>query len=662
MAKFFEMALEAIGRGLVVIPLEPKSKAAIEANWQEKGYDTPDEIAKLADQNPDYNCGVLCSKDSTWILDIDHTGWFADTFPSDLRDTLKTFAVLTGGGGWQYHFLQNDLSRSRLSNKSIKNPDKIKYTRSDGTLRPTVADILFDRKQGLYAGSIHPNGKEYKIASPLPLVCADELLITWICRQLEKSQVSQGTVAATASPFRTMPGVDVEAMFVAAGLKFDRFEGDGKIHFNYHEKMGKCLVRGKSHEPANPRQSAFTWDPKQGQLYHSCFSASCEPGIKNTKYALAQLGIDWKKIFVTDGITNYEAVSLDTVKEVVQEYLWPEYLPVNTLVLFSGASSEGKSPVTLDLISRVSNGSNWPDGSINTHGPRKCLLLSAEDDMASVIIPRLRVMEANISNIYMARATVTKNLEDIEKAVTLDTDLPEMRDMMRSIQGLSLVVIDPITNYLGRVKMNAEDEVRTILMPLATIAHELNVCIAMVGHINKREKGTSPLDRVMGARAFAGVSRKVFMFGPDPDGDDKFQHIMAPGRGAAIPTLKYYTEAVDRTIEGKTVKVVRVVWNGVSEATTEDAVDPVSNKDKTEIKEAAKCLRDFLKPGQKSIEEVYQHCGEQGYMLQPTGGGPGLNTSRLRRKAGVLTKKESKKSYWYIPAAKAEAEQDDIRF
>jgi len=141
-------------------------------------------------------------------------------------------------------------------------------------------------------------------------------------------------------------------------------------------------------------------------------------------------------------------------------------------------------------------------------------------------------------------------------------------------------VIDPITNYLGGAKMNAEEDVRALLTPLASLAAELGIVVITVGHFNRRDKGTDPLHRMMGAAAFSGVARADYAFGPDPDEKSKYCHVMSVVRscGGEGDALRYRTEIVTENCpDSFSTDIVRVVWTGKSDATAEEVVDSASS-------------------------------------------------------------------------------------
>jgi hypothetical protein len=138
------------------------------------------------------------------------------------------------------------------------------------------------------------------------------------------------------------------------------------------------------------------------------------------------------------------------IRKEHREWLWPGYLGRNKVVHFGGASTEGKSPVTLDIAARVSAGLSWPDGAANTLGPKGVILLAAEDDWSDTIVPRLERAGADLNNVYK----FSVKQKTVELTPSLDSDCQRLEKQLAQIGNVALIVIDPITNYLGSKSMN----------------------------------------------------------------------------------------------------------------------------------------------------------------------------------------------------------------
>jgi hypothetical protein len=175
----------------------------------------------------------------------------------------------------------------------------------------------------------------------------------------------------------------------------------------------------------------------------------------------------------------------------------------------------------------------------------------------------------------------------------------------------------------------------------------LRVSVITVGHLNRRERGTEAKSRIMGAAAFYGVARFVYLFGPDDDSDDKFAHVMAQDRGCGAQSIRYRTEVIDQTWDGATSKVVRVVWGGKCEADAQSTVDPLSASEKTQITEDACFLEAFLKAGAKPAQAVEQ-AHKAAFARECS------NWTRVRKRARVKSRQVKGQGKgagweWYLP-------------
>src|SRR5690606_37673832 len=85
------------------------------------------------------------------------------------------------------------------------------------------------------------------------------------------------------------------------------------------------------------------------------------------------------------------------------DWLWPGKIPAGCITLLVGRPKEGKSFATIDIAARVTTGSPWPDGSGNAP-TGSVILVTAEDDPARVIRPRLDAHQADCSKVHLLSA------------------------------------------------------------------------------------------------------------------------------------------------------------------------------------------------------------------------------------------------------------------
>jgi putative DNA primase/helicase len=196
-------------------------------------------------------------------------------------------------------------------------------------------------------------------------------------------------------------------------------------------------------------------------------------------------------------------------------WLWNLRIPRGKLTIFAGDPGKGKSLVTVDVAARLSRGIPFPDGASTSVAD--ALFLSAEDDAADTIRPRLDAAEADVSHVHRV-TSVRVTLPDGatgESFFNLERDLEKLDEAIGKIPAIQLLVIDPVSAYMGRVDTHRDAETRRVLAPLADFASRRRVAVIGVMHLNKGE--TSALLRVSGSIAFVAAARVVWGFGEDPD-------------------------------------------------------------------------------------------------------------------------------------------------
>jgi hypothetical protein len=148
---------------------------------------------------------------------------------------------------------------------------------------------------------------------------------------------------------------------------------------------------------------------------------------------------------------------------------------------------------------------------------------------------------------------------------------------------------------------------------------------------------------MMGAAAFSGVARAVSAFGPDPEEESKYCHVMTVVRGCGGDgsALRYRTELVEEHCpDSFPTEIIKVVWTGKSNATAEDSVDPLSAKEKSQLTEAAQALIQFIGDETKPAVECERFLKDAGFDPEK------VNTSYVRKKAGVTSKRGGSGFQW----------------
>lgn len=202
---------------------------------------------------------------------------------------------------------------------------------------------------------------------------------------------------------------------------------------------------------------------------------------------------------------------LADVKPQPIRWLWQNRIALGKLTMIAGDPGLGKSLVTLDIAARVSSDRGWPDQSAPLGGPGGVILLSAEDDAADTIRPRLDAAGADVRRIHQLTGTRRRSPsgdESVEGEFNLRADLPVLEQAIRQTPDCRLVVIDPISAYLGKTDSHVNAEVRAVLGPLSCLAAKYGVAVVAVTHLRK---GDGPaIYRTMGSLAFTAAARAAW--------------------------------------------------------------------------------------------------------------------------------------------------------
>jgi hypothetical protein len=226
---------------------------------------------------------------------------------------------------------------------------------------------------------------------------------------------------------------------------------------------------------------------------------------------------------------DLDLICLDSVTPQAVEWLWRDRIPLGKVTILYGDPDVGKSLTTLDITARVSTGFPWPDSPCTLQEPGGVVLLSAEDDAADTIRPRLDAMGANCSRIMLLRAV--RGADDKARQFNLRDDIERLGQAIDKTPNCKLATIDPISAYLGKTKAKENAEVRATLAPLAALAAEKHVAIVAVTHMNKSQ--VAAMYRALDSIAFMALSRQAWLFCRDEA--DREKRLMLPVKHNLAP-------------------------------------------------------------------------------------------------------------------------------
>ena len=330
------------------------------------------------------------------------------------------------------------------------------------------------------------------------------------------------------------------------------------------------------------------------------------------------------------------------------DWLWREVIPQHKVTVFGGNPGVGKSIVSLDLAARISAGLDFPDGSPNTHGPMEVMLLFCEDDAADTVVPRLKAAGANLDNLMRIRVQEPGKDKPRDRQFALDTDLPLLEKALALHPDTGLVIIDPISSYIGETDMNKEQKIRMVLTPLVELVERKGVTVILVAHFSKRAD-VSALHKVSGAVAMTGVSRATWLFAQDAEAENNNSYLMLQGKiniAEKIGGFKYGIEAKPLLLDdGKTENVPFIQWRGKTEVTADQALGSIAafgDGEGGKLGTTGQWLQQYLKEGRRKASEVYSAAEKSGVAVR--------TLKRAKSAVGVLSSKEDGIWYWYLPS------------
>jgi hypothetical protein len=238
------------------------------------------------------------------------------------------------------------------------------------------------------------------------------------------------------------------------------------------------------------------------------------------------------------------------------------------------------------------------------------ILFSAEDDMATTVVPRLDSAGADRGRIFTMEVTGRKGER---RPFSLD-QIPALEQAILTARNVRLIVIDPVTAYVGKTDDHKNAEVRGLLAPLVELAGRHRLAMVIVTHLNKNGTGRS-LSRIMGSLAYTAAARSVWAVAKDRNDPDR--RLLVPVKNNLAPDPTGLAFSVNRV-------TLRVVWEpGPVQLHADEALavaSDVPSPDPVEFTRARKFLREFLGDRTARASEVQARAEEQG-----------ISTSVLRR-------------------------------
>jgi putative DNA primase/helicase len=223
-------------------------------------------------------------------------------------------------------------------------------------------------------------------------------------------------------------------------------------------------------------------------------------------------GADFRK---RKGNSDVELGCISEVDMKEVDWLWEDHLARGKITMLAGDSALGKSQISIKLAAAFTNGSEWPDNN-GTAPLGSVIFITAEDAIDDTVAPRLVAAGANTDRVHYLKSV---HVDDKPRSFNIQTNMDAIARKVRELGDVVMVVIDPITAFLGggnEVDTHRTADVRAALLPLEQFAAELHVAVLCITHPPK-SPSTKALNFIAGSGAFTHAPRLVFMVIEDPE-------------------------------------------------------------------------------------------------------------------------------------------------
>jgi putative DNA primase/helicase len=680
MGTFLEIATPLIQLGIPVIPVQPNEKRCLLPEWQMKATTDIEQVKLWQTENPHYNVGCVGKPDGFVMLDCDVVGLREQIEKETGQKFPLTLVVRSAGKGAEHiYFRQTDKSRG-LGNRSsagqfdLQSVDKYVVGAGSTLANGKTYDIVHDSPIAEFpdwlADWVERHSDIIKEHGGKGAAVHEDFDFDRFCDHFEFAFIGEndGKYFFEVCPFKGDHHTDGRGKpdYMACAILYDgetigfsdfatSCEGHGKTIgdlIRLRHQQGYEKYNGKIFADEDTEELIQIFGAEEDEVCEE-FGCNCskrhplreeiEQVIKEDeerKEAAADVETlkvvepakaESDEIVLASGKTDkgvtmsIGGVLASDVVTVELQWLWDQRIPAGKATLFTGKSDNGKSMCLLDVIARVTTGSDFPDGSKNVYGPRKVLLAASEDDPADTIVPRLMAAGAKLENVVLVTvSTQRQGAPKSNRMLKLKEDAKLLEAALKKHPDIALVALDPLSSFFGGESLNKDETVRPIMDALTNALRKTGATMIGIVHTNKRSD-VDALEKVLGAGSLVQSSRSVWGFSRDPEVENEFyMALLKSNVSKKRGGMKYkISERKVRLTNGKEVFAPCAEWLGEHESSANDLLDKERQLRKEGGKDglsanagqkelARKFLLDNLRRGSNKIGELLDLAMEGG--------------------------------------------------
>jgi AAA domain len=197
------------------------------------------------------------------------------------------------------------------------------------------------------------------------------------------------------------------------------------------------------------------------------------------------------------------------ITEKSMRWLWYPYIPRDMIVMLDGDPGLGKGLMLIQVATNLSLGLPFLDQfgkstlTADVTGPQTTLILTAEDSLEYVMVPRLKRAGADLTHIKFLTGWLSP--DGREHAF----DLQHMPILIEAIKETTpvLVILDPLAAYLGDIDMHRSNQTRPVMSALRAVGETYECTMMGVRHPSKMDQGGPLMYRGQGNMDIIGAAR-----------------------------------------------------------------------------------------------------------------------------------------------------------
>lgn len=346
-------------------------------------------------------------------------------------------------------------------------------------------------------------------------------------------------------------------------------------------------------------------------------------------------------------IASLKSAKASSFKMRAVTWVWKHRFAVGALGLIGGLPDKGKGLISADIIARCTTGSDWPCNE--GKAPKgNVIWFTAEDSIENTVKPRLVAAGADLDRVEIAQMVDDQNKP---RMFNLATDLPLLEQKLAEIGDVVLIVIDPVSAYLGAGKINnsSTTDVRAVLAPLTKLAEEKKILVIGIMHFNKKADVTNAMLRIADSLAYVAAARHVYVVVDDSDNDKmrlfvKAKNNLAPDKNALRFGMGTRHVGYDSDTEVE-IWAPHVEWDSETiEVTATEAMEAAESGKgpaRERREEAEEFLKSRLAAGPVLTKDIEEEAKAQGISIMGA-------LKRARKELGVQVFRKTADAGWFM--------------